>query len=239
MTRRRFFVPGEKIRDGIATLPEEQAHHLRNVLRVRPGDQVEIIDGEGNGYLGTVDISAREVRVTGLKKFGEPVAADLILAAALIKGERFEWVIQKATELGVTSIVPLQTHYSEVRLGSERIENRVQRWCRIAAEAAKQSHRLSIPRVHSPISLQQFLSSERRLDYNHVLFYERAAQSWNPASLAGTHTVVCVGPEGGWHPDEVAAAAEAGYTLYSLGNRILRADTAAVVALTLVQFRNR
>ena len=137
MSRRRFFVPRDQIRDGRALLPADQAHHLRDVLRIRSGAEVELFDGEGSCYTGKVEIHRAEIRIVALRKT-EPAEnpwTRLILAPALIKSERFEWILQKATELGVREFIPLKTRFSDIRISDSKLEARLQRWQRVVREA--------------------------------------------------------------------------------------------------------
>ncbi len=239
MTRRRFHVPGNSIREGTAILTREQSHYLRHVLRLRTGDRVEIFDGEGGGYSGTVRIHGTETRVEAisrLSKADEP-QRPLILAQALIKADRFEWVLQKGTELGVDKFIPLETRFCDARVSKVRIEGRMERWGRIVREASRQSCRFTIPEICTPMNLQSLLSLEELSRYKGLFLYENAADRWDGTVTDAPGHVLCIGPEGGWHPDESDAAAAAGFTLFSLGPRILRAETAALAAVALIRLR--
>jgi 16S rRNA (uracil1498-N3)-methyltransferase len=161
----------------------------------------------------------------------------LILAAALIKSARYEWILQKATELGVHEIVPLKTRLSEIDIPSSKIALRLERWDRIVREAAKQSRRYSAPRVHAPKSFRDFLSNEGLSSIPRLLFYEKAHELWRPdfGVSCSDRMVLCIGPEGGWDNAEVEQAKQAGYTVFSLGPQTLRAETAAIAAVAIVQ----
>ncbi len=237
MSRRRFFVPGESIRDGVASLPADQAHHLRNVLRLRSGDVVEIFDGQGGGYFGKIDIQEAGIFVRGLRTITtqEP-RVPVVLAAALIKSSKFEWILQKATELGVQEIIPLNTRRSEISVSREKIGGRLKRWDRIVMEASKQCRRSALPRIHAPDSFPDFLSSKDFSSCARYMLYEKAAELWNPRPAAFPEGVVlCIGPEGGWDDGEVEQAKAAGYETFSLGPWILRAETAAIAAISILQ----
>ncbi len=238
MPRRRFFVPREQICDGIALLPQDQAHHLRTVLRLKPGDEVEVFDGEGTGYLGRVESCIPEVRIR-LRDVAyrvEQPAARVSLAAALIKADRFEWLIQKATELGVEEIIPLRTRFCGIRVSPDRLDLRLERWHRIAREASKQCRRLSVPMVSQPREFGELLSSEHMSDNTRILFYEKASIPLSRAGALSGRILICTGPEGGWDPAEVDEASRAGFSIFRLGPHILRAETAAIAALAIVQF---
>lgn len=237
MPRRRFYIPRESIQEGMAVLPSDQAHHLRDVLRLKTGDAVEIFDGEGRGYVGNVELHGSEVLIRRLR--GLPSAGSqghLILAAALIKSAKFEWMLQKATELGVAEILPLRTRLSEIKIRDSAIRLRLERWDRILKEAAKQCGRFAAPRLRPPLDFPEFLCREDLSSCTKFLFYEKAPDPWQPdKSLLSGKTVLCIGPEGGWDSREIEQANEAGYEAFSLGPWVLRAETAAIAAVAILQ----
>ncbi len=239
MSRRRFHVPGDSIRGGIAILPPDQAHHLRHVLRLRGGTQVEVFDGAGTAYRGTVRISGDEVRIEDLSRLAshdEPHPR-LILAQALVKAQKLEWILQKGTELGVDEFILLEARFSGIRFSEGAVEGRMKRWNRIVSEAAKQSHRMTMPGIRGPISLPSLLSAQDMSGFEKLFLYERAADRWNGSLPLAPGYVLCIGPEGGWHASEAEQAAASGCRLVNLGPRILRAETAALAAVALAQFR--
>lgn len=238
MSRRRFFVPREQIRNGVASLPPDQVHHLRDVLRLKAGEVVEVFDGEGCIYFGKVQASGAHVRIEGLQEFRLPEQSHvwITLAPALIKPDRFEWILQKATELGVEEIIPVATRFSEIRVPRSKVESRLQRWQRIVREASKQCRRLTIPQIHAPVQFQELLSLMQPPSTTKLLFYERAATSWSGACSLTDRVLICTGPEGGWDSGEVEEASHAGFGIFSLGPRILRAETAALAVLAVIQF---
>ena len=238
MARRRFFVPPESVTGPSAVLPKEQAHHLRDVLRIGAGEAVEIFDGTGRGWVGEVAYRDSRVLVCGL----EPLAARqpgvrVILAAALIKPARFEWMLEKATELGVDEVIPLKTRFGGIRIPDAKLGDRVNRWHRIAREAARQCGRMDAPRIHVPVDFARLLEPGTVRD--RVLFHEKAGEFWRPDSAAlDAGVLLCVGPEGGWSDEERDAARAAGFAVCGLGPRILRAETAALAALAVLQHRS-
>jgi len=239
MSRRRFHVPGELIHENIAILPREQAHHLRHVLRLQEGDAVEIFDGEGAGYSGRVRCLGDDVHVENLVGMSPPEKDQppVILAQALIKADRFEWILQKGTELGVSEFIPLEARFSDARIAESRIAGRMERWQRIVREASRQSCRFSIPEIRKPMTLAQLLSLDELSRFRGFFLHENASERWSSPAPVAPGYVLCIGPEGGWHPSEADAAASAGFGLYHLGPRILRAETAALAAVTLLQFQ--
>jgi 16S rRNA (uracil1498-N3)-methyltransferase len=237
MSRRRFFIPPGCIHDGSALLRPDEAHHLRRVLRLKAGDAVELFDGQGNGFSGIVDYREDRVWVTRLVPLDAVAGRQprLILAQSLLKSDRFEWVLQKATELGMDEIVPLHTQYCDVRLHPEKLDSRLERWNRIVREASKQCRRWTIPSVHRPEEFDHFLESPCPSDYTRLLFYENAEDSWEKPAAPSSGTILCIGPEGGWQEEEIRAAGASGYRIFNLGPRILRAETAAIAAMVLAQ----
>ena len=163
MTRRRFFAPpgAFNFTKKLVTLTADEARHLREVLRLKPGDEVSVFDGAGKEFRARVVQARREFAELEL---GEEIATarpesplQITLAVALLKGEKFDLVVQKATELGVIKIVPLMTRYADIKLRDESdATKRVARWQRIALEAAKQSGRAVVPEVSLPVTLIRF-----------------------------------------------------------------------------------
>lgn len=239
MALRRFYVSRDSIRDGTAILTPEQVHHLRAVLRIDTGDVVELFDGEGNGYVGEVELHGGRVLVRGLKALpSQDLPGRLVLAAALIKSAKFEWLLQKATELGVREIIPLRTRLSNPRIPDNKIHLRLERWERIVREASKQCRRFSAPRVRPPLHFSDLLRSEEFSACTKLLFHEKAAESWQLAKgMLSDRIVLCTGPEGGWDCSEIEKAKAAGYRVVNLGPWILRAETAAIAAVSIIQYQ--
>ncbi len=246
MSRRRFYAPRESFAsDGKRlTLPMEEARHMRDVLRLRRGQEVYVFDGHGREFLCEVDEIGKDTATLLVKDEVEPASPEstlnLTLAAALLKGEKFDLVVQKATELGVARIIPVVTRFADVRVRDERdAARRVARWQRIALEAAKQSGRA---RVSSVSELTDFASLMERAasnaDEKFLLFSERGGHPLKEiATRVGSAKSVTaiVGSEGGWADEEIDKARRAGSLIITLGGRTLRAETAAIVVVTLLQ----
>jgi 16S rRNA (uracil1498-N3)-methyltransferase len=163
----------------------------------------------------------------------------LLLAQALLKGDHMDWVVQKASELGVRTILPLITRHGVVRPQAERIAAQVFRWQRIATEAAQQSEQWQPPQVLEPIDFRRFFS-EKVATCSLILAERQEALALSNVPLAASPTeslALTIGPEGGWAEEELSLALSQGCQAVSLGNHILRADTAAVTALSIVQSR--
>jgi 16S rRNA (uracil1498-N3)-methyltransferase len=242
MTRRRFYAPPDAFssnRTGVQ-LGAEEARHLRDVLRLQRGDQVFVFDGEGREFNCSIEELRRdfaELTVVGEVEAAKPESAlDLSLGLALLKHEKFDLVVQKATELGVVRIIPLITERADVRLRDVKdAEKRVTRWQRIAQEAAKQSGRAKVPEVTQPHSFESFVRDET--EGLRVLFSEREGQPLSEVIKTDERRSVTalVGSEGGWTDAELASAREAGWQIVTLGGRVLRAETAGIVVTALLQ----
>lgn len=237
----RFFVPPEAITRGMVRFPEPTARQIVRVLRLRPGDTVGVLDGSGTLYRVVLDRVARnEVlgRVTSQEAAtGEP-SLRLVMYMALIKVARFEWVIEKGTELGVARFVPMVTERSVIR-DLELSSHRRERWERIAREAAEQSGRAKVPEIEGPMTFtaacQQAADAEVRL-IGWKGERRRSLRELIPEQEVGS-VALFIGPEGGFTPDEIAQARAQGIEPFSLGLRTLRAETAAIVAAALVMDR--
>jgi 16S rRNA (uracil1498-N3)-methyltransferase len=235
MARRRFFVP--EVRRGFAELAGPDAEHLVRVLRVEPGQIYELSDNH-NLYLAEIETARRSLVSFRIKEKLETPAPSVhvTLVVALIKFDRFEWLIEKATELGVWSIQPIESTRSERGL-AEAAKKRLARWEKIALEASQQSRRAHLPRIELPFrlakSLQLDASVRLLLDENPsappILDCLPAVRS------AADHIALLVGPEGGWTEEEREQAIAMGWNSSSLGGTILRTETAAIAALAVLR----
>jgi len=233
MARRRFFV--ESVHRGHAQVTGPDAHHLTRVLRVEAGQKFEISDNQ-NVYLAEVDAAGKDlVSFTIVEKLEvPPVAVHLHLFAALIKFDRFELLIEKATELGAERLTPVETERTEKGL-RQAAGKRLSRWTRIAREASEQSRRAYLPEIDPPTDLAEALTAVKGLRYVLEEAGAKAILSALPVTRCAEDTVsLLVGPEGGWTDRERAAIRDAGWTAISLGNNILRAETAAIAGLSIL-----
>lgn len=236
MTRRRFFAPPSAFNfsQKSVTLTADEARHLREVLRLKPGDAVSVFDGEGKEFRARVAQARREFAELELDEEIAPASPEsplrITLAVALLKGEKFDLVVQKATELGVTKIVPLMTRFADIKLRDESdASKRVVRWQRIALEAAKQSGRAVVPEVSLPVAVSSVFSE------GCLLFSEREGHGLT--QIDTDRVTAIVGSEGGWADEELEQARAAGAQIVTLGGRILRAETAAITVTALLQHR--
>lgn len=229
----RFFIDG--VAEGRAYIAGADALHIAKALRMRPGEPLTLCDGKGadfDGVLETVTDRQVTVRITASRPSqAEPTLA-VTLYQGLPKGDKMDWIIQKAVELGVTAVVPVATRRSVARLEG-KADKKQERWQRIAAEAAGQCGRGILPAVERPLSWKDALS---RLSGEPVLvFYEGGGQPLRElVTPASRKLSVLVGPEGGFDPEEIDAIRRLGGAAATLGPRILRCETAPLAALTLL-----
>jgi 16S rRNA (uracil1498-N3)-methyltransferase len=224
--RNRFFVDAELTAGDVVSLSGDERHHAR-VLRVREGEEVEVFNGRGTSYAGKFE-SADVIRIASPTANRELHIA-ITLAMAVIQPDKFELVLQKATELGVASVVPLLTDRTEVRV--ERVKGKQERWQKIVFEAVKQSGRARIPIVEEPRALADVLQREGAK----IIF--DADETPTATGPLESDATLFVGPEGGWSEDELRLAHERGCVFRRLGERRLRAETAAIVAVAVMSLR--
>jgi 16S rRNA (uracil1498-N3)-methyltransferase len=234
-----FFVPASDVEGGRVRLSPEQTHQVHHVLRLKAGDTIVVLDDSGIEYDVTLTAVEPKVvlgQVTSTHPArGEP-KVEVALFQSLLTREKFEWVLQKGTEVGVSQFVPVLTQRSLVRVKVE--ERRLDRWRRILTEAAEQSHRGRIPKVEPSIPFDEAVSRLRDFDRSIIAAPGGAAATLRDA-LQGPpgpakSVAVMIGPEGGFTEDEVALARDKGAVQVSLGPRTLRTETAAVVVCALV-----
>jgi len=237
-----FFIEPEAIQGDGITLTGSLAHHLVESLRIQPGEELWL------GHSGGLRFRARVIRVdpgrltADIISSSDPPAASsphTTLGLALIKSEHMDWAIQKATELGITRLVPLVTARTVIRLSPERIPNRMARWRAIAREAAQQSMRWKLPQVTEPEPFATWCEQEREIMCR-LLLWEHPQGRRLRESLRGRQKpetiAVAIGPEGGFDDEEVGRAEECGFESVSLGPRILRTESAVLAALAIIQY---
>lgn len=231
MARRRFFV--DRIHGNHAELTGDDARHLSRVLRAEPGQRYEVSDNQ-RAYLAEVAaITGQRVTFAIIEPLpAPPPSPDITLFAALFKFDRFEWLIEKATELGVSRFVPVNAERTEKGLAAAAVK-RIERWRKIARESSQQSRRVRIPEIApaEPFSAASADTSPHRL----FLDEQPGAPPLLQALPANAGTVaILTGPEGGWTDRERSFALNSGWKPVSLGANILRAETAAIAALAIV-----
>ena len=230
---RRFYAPKENFSPDKITLTLEETRHLRDVLRLRAGEKIQVFDGDGKEFLCEIEsVSKKETSLQIIREIA-PAAPesdlDLTLAVALLKGEKFDLVVQKAVELGVTKLVPLNTKRADVKL--READKKTERWQKIALEACKQSGRAKLMPIEPPVDFDKFLKTAEGAK---ILFAERGGTSF-AAINAGKKITALVGSEGGWENSEIELAAAHGFQIITLAGRILRAETAAIAISAILQ----
>ena len=236
MQRHRFFAPPDQINDSLITLDADESHHLSRVLRLSAGATVFAFDGLGNEYQCEVaEVSKKSVSLSIIAPVTDPVESplDLTLGQAILQNDKFDLIVQKATELGVTRIVPLITEFCEFRKVTGN-EQRLLRWRKIALEATKQCGRRILPEIADPQTFTDFC--EHPQSSLRLIFSEQGGGKLNSLPEAKAVSVV-IGPKGGWSQSELSIANQNGFTAIYLGNRILKAETAAITATALLQLQ--
>ncbi len=229
-----FYVPAEFIIDQHIAIEGDEAKHISRVLRKQPGDRIWVVDGAGKAYEVVIRLVAPEMIECEIlyehHHLHEP-DIDVTLAVAQLKNpSRMDWIIEKATELGVRTVIPLQTERTIARSAKE------DRWNNIALAAMKQSGRCILPKITPSANLESVIADAAGYDVklipyertDHVLFIAEALKHRKPPRSA----LILIGPEGGFTDDEVKMAEKAAFTQVSLGRRRLRTETAAIIALS-------
>jgi 16S rRNA (uracil1498-N3)-methyltransferase len=234
-----FYVPPSRIFGGTLQFPESEAHHIHRVLRKKRGDVVQVVDGEG----ATHDVEITELsRSTGSGKIlktrrcvAEPVA-ELVVAQAVIKGERFDWFVEKATEIGIRKIIPLICERSQVQASSQKLA----RWRRIAIAAMKQSGRSRLPVITGAMDMSHAIAVGSSFQCKIIAHNDPEAVPFHPAQKetvrTTVHGMILIGPESGFTDEEVVLARGYGYRTLTLGPRRLRSETAGLVLSSLLMW---
>ncbi|MCF8127305.1 MAG: 16S rRNA (uracil(1498)-N(3))-methyltransferase [Deltaproteobacteria bacterium] len=240
---RRFLVEDPEIENGFCVITGREAHHMSRVLRMGRGDALILLDGKGGRFLAQIQsVSSNAVKVQIKKTLDSapPFNLEITLCQAVIKSASMDYLIQKTSELGVTRISPFFSSRSVVHLKGDRQQKKQKRWKDIAQGAAKQCNR-DIPADMGPIlSFDNQLASMEKIPGLKVMLWEKEASQDLKGLLkdhdpSGAFTGM-VGPEGGFTPEEATKAQQAGFIPVSMGKRILRAETAALVLVAIVQY---
>ena len=220
-------------------LPEDAAAHLR-VMRLQAGDACVLFNGDGNDYDARLLSAGKRVHEAEVVAVRPAAGAEsplrIVLLQGIARGEKMDWILQKATELGVAGVVPVSSERSEVRLDATRAAKRLEHWRGVVGSACGQSGRAVLPPVATPQSLAEALASGGLPAARYLLDPEAAAAIATMAA-PGDACVLAVGPEGRWSPRDRAQLQEAGFTGLRLGPRILRTETAGIAAIAALQAR--
>jgi 16S rRNA (uracil1498-N3)-methyltransferase len=240
---RRFFirdVPGE---GSPIALTGKEANHILNVLRMKRGDTMSVMDGKGHLFEGIIEeIHRKGVRVNIIKALPSPAPSliEIHLGQALIKSRPMDLLIQKATELGVASITSFTSERTAVRMSDDHLSRKMAHWQEIMKAACKQSGRSDLPTLNPPQAFEELIRDDPHHGMLKVLLWESEKKADLKGLLRSTgkqrHIVAAVGPEGGFTPREIRLAKDAGFHIVSLGSRILRSETAAITLVSVIQY---
>lgn len=238
-----FFVTPDQVRDGCCFITGQDVKHIRNVLRMKPGEQIGIRDGISHNYICSItEIGTEEIcaRILSEEEEGSELPARIYLFQGLPKGDKMDWIIQKTVELGVYQIIPVATRRAVVKLDAKKAEAKVKRWNAVAESAAKQSGRMVIPKVSGVMGFSEACAMAGQLDCG-LIPYELARDMAKTREIIsrlrpGMQVGIFIGPEGGFDVEEVAEAKAAGMCPVTLGRRILRTETAGMTALSVLMF---
>ena len=231
---RRFYAAPQNFDNHVVSLDAEETKHLRNVLRLTSGDEVSVFDGEGGEFLclvreDGVGKSPSLLRVLKKIKPSAPESElDLTLAVALLKGEKFDLVVQKAVEIGVTKLVPITTKRADAR------NARLERWRKIIVDATKQSGRAKFMQITELVDFAECLEIK---DGAKVLFAEKSGESFSALKVKSEKLFAVIGAEGGWEDSEIDLARKHDFQIITFAGRILRAETAAIAVAAVLQNR--
>lgn len=238
MVIRRFFAGPEQFKGRDVMLAEEETRHLRDVLRLKAGDEVLVFDGRGNEFrcsILEIRKTSTELQVIAQVEPAAPESAlDLTLAVSVYKSDKLDLVVQKAVELGVSRFSPLVTSRSEVKLRDA--EKRLDRWRKIALEATKQCERAKIMQIDNVGVFDDYIAAVDEDSGLLVMFSEKGGGGLPEGSGVKKITAL-VGPKGGWDDSEIELATNCGFAAVKLGSRIMRAETAAITFAALLQHR--
>ena len=238
-----FLIEESQVQDGSVHIRGPLLRHLHASLRIAAGDKLVLVVPRQRRFVVRVDrVDSRALIGVILDEQPAPIPEGprVVLAPALLKGDRMDWLIQKATELGVADILPLVTHLGVVRPRPDRVQTQRERWQRIATEAAQQSERWESPSIAVPMDVDVFFQDQRPASLRLLLSERLDGQSMSSVGLpieGIDRMILAVGPEGGWKSEEVGDAIRCGFIAVTLGPRILRAETAGLAALTILQSR--
>lgn len=234
----RFYCPPPLPTGGTFDLPPEAAHHAARVLRLREGDRVEMFDGLGNACHGAIsEIGGKRVAVGQIAAASADRESPLrvVLAQALSSSEKMDWVVQKATELGVAEIQPLDTERSVARLSAERAAKRLEHWRQVAVSACEQCGRNLLPQIHAPLDIMIWLQQMKASPASKFILLPQGAASLHEQPEPQGGVTLLIGAEGGFTAVESDSALRCGFAPIRLGARVLRTETAAVAGLAALQ----
>jgi len=240
---RRFFVEEIEERDGHAVISGSEARHISKVLRMSKGDHLILMDGKGNRFEAVIESSGHKELLMRLERplpKPPPPPVEICICQALLKSSAMDYLIEKSSELGVTEIIPFFSERTIATVAQARAEGRARRWRGIAQGAAKQSDRIKPAELSLPVSYKELMDRWRQDEGIKVVLWEKEESTdlkkLMRASASPKRFIGMVGPEGGFSKEEIDMAREAGFRPVSIGRRILRAETAAITLVAIVQY---
>jgi len=240
---RRFFIEPAALQKPVVAIEGSEVRHIKNVLRLKPGDQIRVFDGEGFEYdAGIQRFFADRVEIKIRRKFpgGKESPIQIAVAQALLKEKKMDRLLRHLCELGMTLWVPFICERSVPKPGQKRLSARADRWNQIVKESCKQCQRSKLPEIIKTLTFEDLLAYGQSCDLK-IVFYENESAKLKSLMAANPPApprkiLLILGPEGGFSDQEIEKARAAGYVVAGLGSRILRAETAAIAACTLMQF---
>ncbi len=238
----RFYLAKGNIQDKRASIAGPELEHMKKVLRLKPGECVTLFDDEGWEHEAIIQsYGARDAQLEILTSFQPKRESplDITLAQAIGKGEKMDWVVEKATELGVQAVLPFFSSYTVPRLTADKMQKRRSRWEKIAVSAAKQSGRTRIPKIMEVCGFDSMIQRDWSCELKVLFCPEESVAGLNQLKAGREHlasVLLVIGPEGGFTSEEVEQASSHGFQTVQLGKRVLRTETAAVSVLSIVQF---
>ena len=240
---RYFFIDPSLVTGPVVSITGSEAHHIKTVLRLKPGDSLKLFDGTGFEYeAAIVSVSAQKVAVEIQRKAkaAAPSGVQIIVAQAFLKEKKMDDLVRKLCELGVAKWAPFFSQRSIARPDASRLAGRTRRWHRIAAEALKQCRRIDLPEIAGALSFEEVLDFSKTCDLNIVFWENESTPLDSGIESSGKDPIrkilLMLGPEGGFTQQEIEMAVHSGFFVAGLGPRILRAETATLAAVTLVQY---
>ena len=240
---RHFYVDPAAVTKPLVILKGSEAHHIKNVLRLKPHDRIKLIDGTGNEYEAVIKtLDAEKVEIEIRHEFQLPVTAGarILVAQAFLKEKKMDDLVRKLSELGIAGWIPFFSHRSVPKPDKNRLVGRTDRWKRIAAQAVKQCRRRDMLRIYEALSFKEVLQFSQACDLK-IVFWENETAPLNrdlgsKGQVPSKKIMLMLGPEGGFTEQEIEMVRQSGFAVAGLGPRILRAETATLAACTLIQY---
>jgi len=241
----RYFINGDQLLEDYAIITGENVHHISAVMRANVDDKMILCVHGGNSYLAQiVEINKTEVKakIVEQKKENVELPVFVTIAQGITKGDKFDWVLQKATEGGASGFIPVAMKRSVAKIDAKKADKKVERWQKIVLEAARQSHRQKVPDVGMPVDMSGLIATMMAYDVcmfayeAHDMDSKHALADMIASFDAGMRVLLLVGPEGGFDMSEVEALTEAGFIAVGLGPRILRTETAPIYVMSAISY---